>query len=125
MVFTGFALAFNIVTRCILPSSVPLPLICGQLHQRIQSTPRIAGFRSETTTVPSPVFCVCLYAASMAESAILPKLGHHQLACIYAVSLCLGPTICACCRTDDHRACHQPTSPGVGPDVYLEYHRCH
>jgi hypothetical protein len=43
MIFSGFGLAFNIVTRCILPSSVPLPLIGGQLHQRIQSTPRIPG----------------------------------------------------------------------------------
>lgn len=32
MLFTGFGLAFNIVTRCVLPSSVPPPLIGGQLH---------------------------------------------------------------------------------------------
>jgi hypothetical protein len=77
MLFSGFGLAFNIVTRCILPSSVPLPLIGGQLYQRIQSTPRIPGFRSETTTIPSSVSCVCLCAASMAKSAILAKLGYH------------------------------------------------
>jgi hypothetical protein len=75
--FSGFGLAFNIVTRCVLPSSVPLPLIRGQLHQRIQSTPRIPASRGETTTIPSSVSCVCLCAASMAESTILAKLGHH------------------------------------------------
>lgn len=32
MVFTGFGLAFNIITRCVLPSSVPPPLKGGQLH---------------------------------------------------------------------------------------------
>ena len=77
MIFSGFGLAFNIVTRCVLPSSVPLPLIDGQLHQRIQSTPRNPGFRGETTAIPSSVSCVCLCAASMAESTILAKLGHH------------------------------------------------
>jgi len=77
MLFATFALAFNIVTRCVLPSSVPLPLICGQLHQCIQSTPRIPGFRGETTTIPSSVSCVCPCAAGMAESAILAKLGHR------------------------------------------------
>ncbi len=106
MIFTGFGLAFNIVTRCILPSSVSLPLIGGQLHQRIQSTARIPGFRGETTIIPSSVSCACLCAASMAESAILAKLGYHQLACIRPLSLYLGPTIRACCRTDDHRTCH-------------------
>jgi hypothetical protein len=125
MLFSGFALAFNIVTRCVLPSSVPLPLIGDQLHQRFQSTPRLPGFRFETTAIPSSISCVCLCAASMAESTILAKLGHHLLACICPVSLCLGPTIRTCCRTDDYRTCHQPTSPGVGPDVHLEYHRCH
>jgi hypothetical protein len=77
MLFSGFALAFNIVTRCVLPSSVPLPLIDGQLHERIQGTPCIAGFCGETTTIPSSVSCVCFCAASMAESTILARLGHH------------------------------------------------
>ena len=77
MVFAGFGLAFNIVTGCVVPSSVPLPLICGQLHQRIQSTPRIPEFRGKTTTIPSSVSGVCPCAASMAKSAILAKLGHR------------------------------------------------
>ena len=77
MLFSGFGLAFNIVTRCVFPSSVPLPLIDDQLHERIQSTPCIPGFRGETTAIPSSDPCVCLCAASMAESAILAKLGHH------------------------------------------------
>jgi len=77
MLFSVFGLAFNIVTRCVLPSSVPLPLIDDQLHERIQSTPRIPGFGGETTTIPSSVSYVCLCPASMAKSAILAKLGHH------------------------------------------------
>lgn len=64
MLFSGFGLGFNIVTRCVLPSLVPLPLIGGQLHQRIQSTPRLPGFRGETTAIPSSVSCVCLCAAA-------------------------------------------------------------
>ena len=77
MIFAGFGLAFNIVTGCVLHSSVPPPLICGQLHKRIQSTPRIQGFRGETTTIPSSVSGVRPCTASMVESAILAKLGHR------------------------------------------------
>src|SRR5258707_3630949 len=108
-----------------LLSSVLFQLICGKLHQCIQSTTRIPGIRAETTFIPPSVSSVCLYSASMAESAILAKLRHYQVACICPVSLCLGSTIRACCRTNDHRACHQPTPPSVGPDVYLEHHWCH